>query len=99
MVVILRGLKKGEARGAEQEIIELNNGGVPYPYKSKTIDNIQNSTAPYRLVYFTRKAVGQAVLNSQYPNWKMLFIGDLTYRNGMKFLGNEYYVEPNCGYK
>ncbi|GAB2560321.1 hypothetical protein [Spirosoma areae] len=98
--IIFNNLKKGEARGIEQAIINLNSPGLQTPYLSTQVDNLINSTARHRDVFDTRLQAGERKLNEQYPKWKQPYIKQIpneSYRaGGMKFSGNEYSNEPNC---
>jgi hypothetical protein len=103
--VIFTNLKKGEARGVEQEIIELNNVGEPYSpkypqFRNKQIDNIANSTSPLRDLtdgaYTSRKILGTNALNRKYPKWQSPYIDRTFVRGGFKFTGTEYQGDPNC---
>lgn len=69
-------LNKGTARGIEQLIIELNNGGKPYPLLSESLDNLQNSTSPLRSEYYTRKLRGYLHLETEDPTWRKKYKRD-----------------------
>jgi len=98
--VIMRGLKKGVARGVEQALIDLNSPGLQTPYLSKQIDNFINSTARYRDVFDKRLNFGEERLRLRYPNWRKPYIKqtptELYEAGGMNFSGNEYNSEPKC---
>ncbi len=110
-VIFFTNLKKGEARGVEQQIIELNNGGQPYTERfpqgmNKIIDNIKNSTSPTRTTlrdpaYTTRNLAGIRVLNQKYPNfrWQQAYVPNAFpafSQGGFRFTGLEYQGDPNC---
>lgn len=77
--IIGENLTKAEARGIEQLILELNNGGNPYPWFSRTTDNKLNSTSPLRAVFFSRKLRGYMWLETNQPDWRTEYLRDPEY--------------------
>lgn len=71
---VAEDVTKDVARGVEQLLIELNNGGKPYPYRSETLDNFLNSTSPFRLQYYTRKLAGLLYLEANIPDWRTAYL-------------------------
>jgi hypothetical protein len=63
-------LTKAMAYGIEQILIELNNGGKPYPKDSKTLDNLKNNVTIGSPTYWYRKIVATKWLNEHVPNWQ-----------------------------